>query len=121
MKHNYRPTVTIDGEKLAGETNPQYRKLNERLNRKNAKANPADAAFVVQTFLAAITGKAYFAGETLEDLVKRVCPEIYGLARERGLVFNLDIREPETGLPMNTHAALKSARIFYECVPVARH
>lgn len=112
-----RPTVRIDVS--GGETNPHLRAVGEALRKANRKAarsavTPLAQAEVVSAFLAAITGKAFLKGETVRDLIARNCPEIYDMARERGLEFVVD-------LPSNTWENLSQARIFYEFRPCVRH
>jgi hypothetical protein len=53
-----------------------------------------------------IGGRSFFAGETLADVVKRECPDIFEIAAHQGFVLSFD-------LPENSHEALKRGVVAY--------
>ena len=54
---------------------------------------------------ARIVGQGVYRGETLDHLVKRVCPAVFDIAAAEGFKLRLD-------LPENTHKALCKGRLY---------
>jgi hypothetical protein len=71
-------------------------------------ACPAQVKRDVDVMLAtSLSGKPFSAGETLVDVVARICPQIYQLPAAHGFELRFDLEE-------NTHHALTKGRLAYQ-------
>lgn len=69
---------------------------------------PLDVKRDVDVMLAtSLSRREVFAGETLEDVVKRYCPQIFDIPAAHGFELRFDMVE-------NTHHALTVGRLAYQ-------
>jgi hypothetical protein len=69
---------------------------------------PAEVKRDVDVMLAtSLSGKPFFAGETLADVVKRHCPQIFDGPAAHGFELRFDLEE-------NSHHALIKGRMAYQ-------
>jgi hypothetical protein len=69
---------------------------------------PEDVRRQVDVILAInLVRKPFYKGETLGDVVKRHCPQIFEEPAAHGFELRFDMRE-------NTHKALIKGRMFYQ-------
>lgn len=78
----------------------------ERRRRIDPLCPPALVREIDVALAAAVAGKPIRAGEKIESVTKRLCPEIYEAAERQGFVLSFK-------LPENTHAALIRGIIAY--------
>ncbi len=76
---------------------------------------PAEIKRQVDVMLAtSLSGKAFYAGETLGDVVLRYCPQIFEVPAAHGFELRFDLAE-------NTHRALIKGRLAYQIRRKALH
>ena len=78
-------------------------------------ACPPEVANEIRAHLAAgVSGQGILRGETLGQLVDRVCPEVYGAVERYGFRITFD-------MPENSHRALCKGRLNYVIRRIAEH
>lgn len=90
------------------------RELAQRAKRVDPSCPPELIREIDATMAAAIVGKQIRIGETIGDVTKRLCPEIFAAAERQGFVLSFR-------LPQNTHEALTRGIIAYSLKRRALH
>lgn len=66
------------------------------------------------TLATSLSRQPFFAGETLGDVVKRLCPDVFDGPAAHGFELRLDLTE-------NTHRALIKGKLYYQIRRKPRH
>jgi hypothetical protein len=84
-----------------------YRKINDQVPQRVRDQ-------VIGTMMAGIVRQHIAPGETLPQMVTRLCPQVYAMAHGFGYSLELDLAE-------NTNANLASGKVFYVLRRLALH
>lgn len=96
------------------EPDRKLRRAGKRYETLNANVPEGARAEVLAALHAGITRQHIKPGETLPELVQRVCPHVHSVALRFGFELVLD-------LPENTNFHLAQGRVFYVLRRVTRH